>query len=118
MTWTRVETINRGDQYEVLAAFQIIGCSSLTLGVAPLINVSAATGGGRALNRTIGEAQAQCYGQTSSTPAAVDRILRTQPISNDGATTQTQVFVYMVMDSGLTATLALAWVDCRKVVSV
>lgn len=64
-TFTRVETINSGDQFEVIVCGQIYNASSATLGCMPtiLVNVTGAAtaGGGRVNNPSGTELLPTCY---------------------------------------------------------
>lgn len=123
VVWTRVDTLNPGDVFEVIWTGQIVGCSSLTLGVQPqiLVNISGknATGAGRALNTVTGDLMPLCYSQTSATPRANDFVMRTMPISVNGSTiTSLTVLFLMVMDSGLTATMLTQSLSLQKIPTV
>lgn len=120
VVWTRVDTLNPGDVFEVVWTGQIVGCSSLILGVQPLIlvnvNGAAVTGGGRALSNAAGDSLPLCYSQASSTPRANDVVVRTPPISVGGTlVTSLTIYFLMVMDSGLTATMLTQSLTLHKI---
>lgn len=122
VVWTRVTTLNPGDQFEVVMVFQIIGASSLTLGAQPMlfvnVNGTGASGGGRALDPNAADKLATCYAQTSATPALQDRVLRTVPLTFNSSTTSIDVYAAMILENTMQATLAIAGFAFEKVQSI
>lgn len=117
-TWTRVETLNAGDVFEVIAAFQVVGVSDVTKGMVPVIlaNVIGGTGGGRAMNFNTGDAYPTCYAKASATPGLQDMVIRSMPISFSAATTALTVFFYIQADTGITFTSVTGSVDLAKII--
>lgn len=119
VVWTRVETLNAGDEFEVVLAYQIVGAVSTAVGARPIIfcNATGGTGGGSCLFYTGPDKLATCHAQTSATPDTLDKVIRSTKLTFSSGTTALAVTAAMQMENTFQGTFLISSFSIEKIVT-